>query len=72
MLRNFKGEVLSVFCKHVGVKESSEKEVLVILEARRVVVHTFNGKLVVGNNSFDDIAWGSSSEGAIKVSFPCK
>lgn len=27
-----------------------------------MVVHTFNGKLVVGNNSFDDIAWGTSSE----------
>ena len=47
VLRNDKGEVLFMFSKNVGIKESNEAEVLAILEALRVFFY-FQGKLNCG------------------------
>ena len=38
VLRNHKGEVIYLFSKHGGIKDSNEAEVLAILEALRVFV----------------------------------
>lgn len=51
VLRNSKGEVLLLFSKNVGVCNSKEAEVLVILEALRMFSERYHGRLVVESDS---------------------
>ena len=47
VLRNHKGEVMYMFSKHVGIKDSNEAEVLVILEALRIYHPFYHHYLIV-------------------------
>lgn len=40
-LSNYKGEILYMFSKHVGIKEANEVKVIAILEAFRIVSFFF-------------------------------
>lgn len=57
VLHNSKGEVPMWFSKHVGVKKSSERQALPILEALRLFVLYFQEKLVVERNSSMLLLW---------------
>lgn len=57
MLRNYKGKVLIIFSKHVGVCDSNEVEVLVILEALRLFNRNFFDALIVESDSSNVITW---------------
>lgn len=59
MLCNHKGEILLMFSKHVGSKESNEAEVVAMLEALRIFSGSFQGKLIVKSNSVNVMAWVS-------------
>ena len=49
VLHNFRGEILCMFSKHVGIKESNEAEVLAILKALWIFSLSFHGSwLVIG------------------------
>lgn len=59
VLQNNKGEVV-LFLKKIGVKESSDTEVLAILEALQMFVHYSVDKLILESNSSNAITWISS------------
>lgn len=50
-----------MFSKNIGIKEYSEAEVLIILEALRHFRSNFHGNLVVESDSTNAISWVSSS-----------
>ena len=60
VLCNSKGEVLFMLSKHVGVRDSNEAEVLVILEALWCFSRMFRGSLIVESDSSNTIAWVSN------------
>lgn len=52
MLRNSnRDDILFMFSKSVGVKESNEAEVMAILEALRLFSSSFQAKLIVESDS---------------------
>ena len=57
VLRNFKGEVVFVFSKHVGIKDSSEAKVLVILEALRIYYSFYYHNLIMESDLVNAISW---------------
>ena len=59
MLRNDKGEVLLMFSKHVGVRDSNKVELLAILEALRCFSRFFHGSFIVESDSSNVISWVS-------------
>lgn len=59
VLRNSNGEVLLLFSKNVGVKESNEAKVLVILEALQFLLHHLQAKLIVESDSTNAVMWAS-------------
>ena len=62
VLRNGKGEVLFMFSKNVGIKESNEAKVLAILEALRIFSFTLKENLIVESDSSNAIRWVSKVE----------
>lgn len=71
VLRNCKGEVLFLFSKHVGVKDSNEAGTLTILEALHSYSSNFLGELLVESDSHrpQRHLMGSSREGPWKFQF---
>lgn len=61
VLCNYRRDVLMMFYKNIGVKDSNEEEVMAILEALRMLVLFFHDKLIVGSESANATAWDSSS-----------
>lgn len=61
VLRNHKKDVLHVFSKHVGIRGSSEAEVLAILEALPIFNTSYQHHLIVETDSFNVISWVNSS-----------
>ena len=61
VLHNCIGEILYIFSKHAGNKESSEAKVLAILEAPRIFSRSFHGLLVVKSDLSNVVAWISST-----------
>lgn len=59
MLRNEKGEILGMFSKGVGTKDSKKAEVYAIFEALRIFSHWFQVYLIVGSNLRNTVAWVS-------------
>ena len=57
ILRNYKGEVLFMFSKYIGIKDSNEAEVLAILEALRIFVSNNFHSIVVESDSLNAISW---------------
>ena len=57
MLCNDKDEVLLMFPKSVGIRESNEAEVLAILEALRIFSASFHAPLVVESDSTNALGW---------------
>lgn len=55
MLCNNEGDVLMMFSKSIGIKDSNEAEVLHILEAFCMFVCVHNSKLIVESDSSDAI-----------------
>lgn len=55
VLQDDKGVVLAMFPKAVGVKDSNEAELLAILEALRLFIASFQGRLVVETYSLNAI-----------------
>lgn len=55
-----KGEVVLMFSKKVGVKESNENEVMAILEALQLFSHSFQTLLIVENDSANAVKWASN------------
>lgn len=49
-----------MFSKHVGTKDSDEVKVLIILEAVRISLSSFNGTLVMESVSSSAIYWVTS------------
>ena len=47
VLRNHKGEVIYLFFKHVGMKDSNEADVMAILEALHISHTLFHHFLIV-------------------------
>lgn len=52
-----------MFLKNVGIKDSNEVEVLTILEALRIYVWLFMGRLLVESDYANAIHWISKVEG---------
>lgn len=48
---------MCLFSKGVGVRDSNETEVLAILEALRIFSESFQGSMIVDNDSFNTISW---------------
>lgn len=61
-IRKKEGEVLFMFYKHVGAKESNESEMLIILEVLRIESHAFFDRLIVENDSSDAFSWINASD----------
>ena len=59
VLRSSNGEVLLLFSKNVGVCDSNEAEVLVILEDLRFF-RSFDGRLLVESDSSNAVVWVSN------------
>lgn len=59
ILRNYKGNVLNMFSKHVGIKDSNEAEVLAIL-APQTCCSSHRQSLHVESDSFNAISWANS------------
>ena len=57
VLRNDKGEVLLMFSKSVGIRDSNEAESLAILEALRIFSTSFHGPLLVESDSTNAVGW---------------
>ena len=57
VLLNDKGEVLLMFPKSVGIRDSNEVEVLAILEAFQIFLASFHGPLVVESDSTNVVGW---------------
>ena len=68
-LRNYKGEVLHIFSKHVGIKDSNEAEVLAILEALHIYRSSCKESLIVESGYFNAISWVKSCKGPWKMKF---
>ena len=60
VLRNNKGEVIFLFTRNVGMKESNEAEVLAILQALQIFSSSFQGRLIVESDSSNAISWVTS------------
>lgn len=69
VLRNHKGEVMYMFSKHVGIKDSNEAEVLVILEALRIYHPFCHHYLIVESDSANAIFWVKALKGPWKMQF---
>lgn len=64
VLGDTKGEILFMFSKHAGVKESNEVRLFWIFS------HPFKGMLIVQSDSSNAVFWVSSSDvGSYKISF---
>ena len=51
VLRNHKGEIIYMFSKHVGIKDSNEAEVLAILEALLIYRSSYHQSLILESDS---------------------
>ena len=69
VLRNHKGEVLYMFSKHVGIKDSNEMEVLTILEAPCIYHSFYHHNLIMESDSINAISWVKSLRGPWKMHF---
>lgn len=69
VLRNHKGELLYMFSKNVGIKDSNEAEILAILEALRIYHRPFQYPLVVESDSMNAVYWARSFKGPWKMQF---
>lgn len=65
VLSNHKEDVLYMFLKNVGIKDSNDVEVLVILEALMIYVWLFRGRLLVESDSANAIHLISKVEGGL-------
>lgn len=63
VLSNHKEDVLYMFLKNVGIKDFNGVEVLTILEALRIYIWLFRGRLLVESDSANAIHWISKVEG---------
>lgn len=63
VLRNHKGEVLYIFSKNVGIKDTNEAGILAILEALYNFTFSFQSHLIVESNSSNAIFWVNSFKG---------
>lgn len=63
VLRNQNGEVLYMFSKHLGIKDSNEAEMMAILEALCIYRDTFQFNHIVENNSINAISWARTYRG---------
>lgn len=52
---NDKGDILYLFSKGVGIKDSNETEVLAVFEALRIFSHSFQGRLIVESDNFNAV-----------------
>lgn len=59
VLRNSKGEIMLLFSKNVGVKESNEAKVLMKLEALLLFLRYYQVKLIVERDSAIAVMWAS-------------
>lgn len=66
-LKEDKGDVLLIFSKNAGVKESNKTEVMAILEAP--VILLFPDRLIVESDSSNTLSWISSIEGPWRFHF---
>lgn len=57
VLHNSKGEVLLMFSKPIGIRDSNEVEVLAISEALCIFSGSFQDKLIVESNSSNVVGW---------------
>lgn len=57
VLCNDEREILCLFSKGVGVRDSNGAEVLANLEALRIFSWSFQGSLIVESDSFHDTSW---------------
>ena len=64
VLRNYKGDVLYMFSKNVGNKDSNKADVIAILEALKVFVQLFRVSSVVESDSANAIHWVSNLDGS--------
>lgn len=67
-LREDKGDVLLIFSKNVGVKESNKTEVMAILEVLQLFF-SFPDRLIVESDSSNTISWISFMEGPWRFHF---
>ena len=67
MLHNYKGEVLIMFSKHIGVCDSNIAEVLAILKALRLFPRDCSEALIVESDFSNAVAWVSN-----RKTFPWK
>lgn len=56
VLRNHRGEVMYIFSKHIGIKDSKEAEVLAILEAFHIYHSSYHQSLIVESDSANAIS----------------
>ena len=61
VLRNHKGEVLYMFSKHIGIKDSNEVEVMTIYHT------SFHHYLIVESDSANAISWVKSLTSLFKL-----
>ena len=69
VLRNHIGELLYMFSKNVGIKDSYEAEILAILEALRNYHCPFQYPPVVESDSMNAVYWARSFRGPWKMQF---
>lgn len=69
VLRNQNGEVLYMFSKHLGIKDSNEAEMMAILEALCIYCDTFQFNHIVENDSINAISWARNTEGLERCNF---
>lgn len=69
VLRNHKREVLYMFSKNMGVKDSNEAEVLAILEAIRICCRSFHISLIIETEFFNAVSWAKDVKGPLKMQF---
>ena len=62
MLRNSKGKVLLMFSNNFGVCDSTEAEVLAILESLWLFSRRYGGALLMESDSANAIAWVSNKK----------
>lgn len=68
VLRNSDGLLMAFSSKHVGCMESSEAEVVAMLEALWIFSYSFHSKLLVESDSLTAISWVSSCYAHLDVS----
>ena len=62
VLCNYKGEVLIMFSKHIGVCDLNQAELLTTLEAIRMFLRDYSKAFIVKSDSSNAVAWVSISE----------